>query len=57
MLQVYGIPEHASSHALKSTTAASGDSSSGYTDPYRLYTLDVFEHALDVPMVRAMKVA
>jgi mannosyl-oligosaccharide alpha-1,3-glucosidase len=44
---VYGIPEHAASFALKSTQGASADA---FTDPYRLYTLDVFEHAVDVPM-------
>eukprot|EP01084_Bolivina_argentea_P171636 297369_1 len=35
---VYGIPEHASSLALKS-----------YSEPYRLWNLDVFEYKLDVP--------
>ncbi|CAH1791374.1 unnamed protein product [Owenia fusiformis] len=38
---VYGIPEHADTLALKSTTS---------TDPYRLYNLDVFEYELDNPM-------
>eukprot|EP00047_Mylnosiga_fluctuans_P004388 m.234252 g.234252 ORF g.234252 m.234252 type:complete len:895 (-) comp12637_c0_seq1:37-2721(-) len=38
---VYGIPEHASTYALKSTKN---------TDPYRLYNLDVFEYELDNPM-------
>lgn len=38
---VYGLPEHADSFALKSTTA---------TDPYRLYNLDVFEYELGNPM-------
>lgn len=38
---VYGIPEHASSLALKNTKD---------TDPYRLYNLDVFEYELDNPM-------
>jgi mannosyl-oligosaccharide alpha-1,3-glucosidase len=42
---VYGIPEHASSFSLKTT---SGDQS-GYSEPYRLYNLDVFEYELDSP--------
>jgi len=44
--QVYGIPEHATKFALKTTK---GDGY-GYDEPYRLYNLDVFEYALDVPM-------
>jgi len=43
---VYGIPEHASSAALKTT---SGDATH-YKDPYRLYNLDVFEYELDETM-------
>lgn len=39
--QVYGLPEHADSLALKSTKK---------TDPYRLYNLDVFEYELYNPM-------
>ncbi|KAK4514877.1 uncharacterized protein ATC70_002483 [Mucor velutinosus] len=42
---VYGIPEHASSLALKETRG--GDNA--YTEPYRLYNTDVFEYALDSP--------
>jgi alpha 1,3-glucosidase len=42
---VYGIPEHAADMALKPTTG-SGD----WAEPYRMYTLDVFEYDLDVPM-------
>lgn len=42
---VYGIPEHASSFALKSTSAGQGE----YSEPYRLYNLDVFEYDLDSP--------
>jgi len=38
---VYGIPEHADTFSLKSTTS---------TDPYRLYNLDVFEYELNDPM-------
>ena len=37
---IYGIPEHASKMALKRTDGAGG----GYTEPYRLYNLDVFEY-------------
>jgi mannosyl-oligosaccharide alpha-1,3-glucosidase len=42
---VYGIPEHASSFALKSTSGEDG----AYSEPYRLYNLDVFEYELDSP--------
>ncbi|DBA94742.1 TPA: hypothetical protein ACH3X1_002291 [Trebouxia sp. C0004] len=42
---VYGLPEHATSFALKPTTGGNGSLS----DPYRLYNLDVFEHAADSP--------
>lgn len=44
----YGIPEHASSHALKATDGTEG--SAEYAQPYRLYNLDVFEYELDNPM-------
>jgi len=40
---LFGIPEHASSLALK-------DTHTEYNDPYRLYNLDVFEYELDNPM-------
>ena len=40
---VYGIPEHASSFSLKSTSGGEGE----YSEPYRLYNLDVFEYELD----------
>ncbi|KAG9291649.1 hypothetical protein G9A89_022068 [Geosiphon pyriformis] len=43
---VYGIPEHASSLSLKETRGADG----AYTEPYRLYNLDVFEYDMDSPM-------
>lgn len=43
---VYGIPEHATSFALKNTDGTNG----GYNEPYRLFNLDVFEYDLDVPM-------
>ncbi|KAL3163000.1 hypothetical protein ABBQ32_009432 [Trebouxia sp. C0010 RCD-2024] len=42
---VYGLPEHATSFALKPTIGSNGSTS----DPYRLYNLDVFEHAADSP--------
>jgi len=45
---LYGIPEHASSHALHTTT--SGEAGGAYSAPYRLYNLDVFEYELDNPM-------
>lgn len=52
--QVYGIPEHASSLALKTTIGDLSEqhpSSQGtYKEPYRLYNLDVFEYELDEPM-------
>ncbi|CAG8589907.1 10046_t:CDS:2 [Paraglomus brasilianum] len=43
---VYGIPEHATSFSLKETRG--GDDA--YTEPYRLYNLDVFEYELDNAM-------
>lgn len=42
---MYGIPEHASSLPLKSTIGPGAP----YSEPYRLYTLDVFEYELDSP--------
>ncbi|CAN0138479.1 unnamed protein product, partial [Hapterophycus canaliculatus] len=56
---VYGIPEHATSMALK-TTASAGTEAEGadgetqpppphFSEPYRLYTLDVFEYELNSP--------
>lgn len=38
---LFGIPEHADSFVLKSTSG---------TDPYRLYNLDVFEYIIDSKM-------
>ena len=38
---LFGIPEHADSFVLKSTSG---------TDPYRLYNLDVFEYVIDSKM-------
>ena len=43
---VYGIPEHATDLALKNTDGSDG----GYSEPYRLYNLDVFEYELDNSM-------
>ncbi|GAA6011944.1 hypothetical protein JCM11491_000111 [Sporobolomyces phaffii] len=43
---VYGIPQHASSLSLKETRGGEG----AYTDPYRLYNLDVFEYEADSEM-------
>jgi len=43
---LYGLPEHASSFRLKTTKGPGA----AYTDPYRLYNLDVFEYELDEPM-------
>lgn len=43
---LFGLPEHASSTALKRTIGKDSE----YENPYRLYNLDVFEYDLDVPM-------
>lgn len=43
---LYGLPEHASSFRLKTTKGPGA----AYSDPYRLYNLDVFEYELDEPM-------
>lgn len=43
---IFGIPEHASSLELKATLGEG----SHYSDPYRLYNLDVFEYELDETM-------
>ncbi|KAG0377053.1 hypothetical protein BGX24_006795 [Mortierella sp. AD032] len=43
---VYGIPEHASSLSLKATRGPDAP----YSEPYRLYNLDVFEYEGDNPM-------
>ena len=48
---VYGIPEHASSLALKATVPSGGPGgTTEYSEPYRLYNLDVFEYELDNSM-------
>lgn len=46
---IYGIPEHTSAFSLPSTLSV-GSAASHYSEPYRLYNLDVFEYELDVPM-------
>jgi len=43
---IFGLPEHASSTQLKSTTGEDAH----YREPYRLYNLDVFEYELDETM-------
>jgi alpha 1,3-glucosidase len=43
---LYGLPEHASSLALPTTAGPDAH----YAEPFRLYTLDVFEYELDEPM-------
>jgi alpha 1,3-glucosidase len=43
---VYGIPEHATSLALPTTAPGTADSQPHYSEPYRLYNLDVFEYEI-----------
>jgi hypothetical protein len=43
---LFGLPEHASSTELKTTLGEGAH----YSDPYRLYNLDVFEYELDETM-------
>ena len=58
---IFGLPEHASSLELKATLGEGAH----YSDPYRLYNLDVFEYELDetmalygyVPLVVSQSVA
>jgi mannosyl-oligosaccharide alpha-1,3-glucosidase len=50
---VFGIPEHATPLGLPTTRgpgSATTSSPGTYSDPYRLYTLDVFEYELNEPM-------
>ena len=47
---VYGIPEHATSLSLPTTTKGSANIASKYNEPFRLYNLDVFEYELDNSM-------
>ncbi len=44
---IYGLAEHASTYVLKNTDGSTDDA---YSEPYRLWNLDVFEYDLDVPM-------
>lgn len=43
---VYGLAEHAAPLNLPSTTGPGAK----YKDPYRMYTLDVYDYELDSPM-------
>lgn len=43
---IYGIPQHATRLSLPTTTGPD----SVYSEPYRLYNLDVFEYLADSPM-------
>ena len=48
---VYGLAEHATDLNLPSTTGgAAPGSSKVYSEPYRMYTLDVYDYELDSPM-------
>ncbi|KNZ43807.1 hypothetical protein VP01_984g6 [Puccinia sorghi] len=48
---VFGIPEHASPLSLKTTRGTPEDAPKhAYTDPYRLWNLDVFEYESDSEM-------
>jgi alpha 1,3-glucosidase len=47
---LYGLPEHATSFALKDTDGSDTTNKKTYSEPYRLYNLDVFEYELDEPM-------
>ncbi|KAI8460108.1 galactose mutarotase-like-domain-containing protein [Phakopsora pachyrhizi] len=48
---VYEIPEHASPLSLKTTRCSSQPENKGsYTNPYRLWNLDVFEYEHDSEM-------
>ncbi len=47
---VYGIPEHATSLSLPTTVIGSANVAPKYSEPFRLYNLDVFEYELDNSM-------
>lgn len=47
---VYGIPEHTSPLSLPTTMPGSAGLPTKYEEPYRMYTLDVFEYELDNTM-------
>jgi len=43
---IYGLPEHTTKFELQSTSGPNPV----YSEPYRLYNLDVFEYEIDTPM-------
>lgn len=47
---VYGLPEHTSPLSLPTTIESSASIKPYYSEPYRLYNLDVFEYELDQTM-------
>jgi alpha 1,3-glucosidase len=47
---VYGIPEHTSPLSLPTSQVGSAGKAAKYSEPYRLYNLDVFEYELDNTM-------
>jgi len=47
---VYGIPEHTTPLSLPTTIGGSAGLTPRYDQPYRMYTLDVFEYELDQTM-------
>lgn len=49
---VYGIPEHTTPLSLPTTQISSAQIPPHYSEPYRLYNLDVFEYEIDQTMVR-----
>lgn len=47
---VYGIPEHTAPLSLPTTTQGTSQRPAEYSDPYRLYNLDVFEYEIGQTM-------
>jgi alpha 1,3-glucosidase len=47
---VYGIPQHTTSLSLPTTAPGDAGLSPKYSQPYRMYALDVFEYELDETM-------
>ncbi len=47
---VYGIPEHSTSLSLPTTAIGSAGNQPQYSQPFRLYNLDVFEYELQETM-------
>ena len=47
---VYGLPEHTSPLSLPTTATGGAGLAPRYSEPYRLYNLDVFEYELDNSM-------